>query len=165
MPDTVKPATVSVSTLAAHLDLSRTYIGKLEAEGVIQRQGDDFPLHQSRIAYIHFLRRERKLSPRGEADAALAVAKTEMLNIAILEKRRTLVKRDEHNAQVDQMAGLVLTHLSGWPVRIAGNDLVLRRKAEALLHELRVEIAKACERMADEVGEPQLEQQPGWPDG
>ena len=39
-----KPATVSASALAQHLDRSRTYIGKLEAEGVIQRQGDGFPL-------------------------------------------------------------------------------------------------------------------------
>jgi hypothetical protein len=36
--------TVSASALALHLDCSRTYIGKLEAEGVIQRQGDSFPL-------------------------------------------------------------------------------------------------------------------------
>src|SRR3954462_11761589 len=33
-----KPATVSASALALHLDCSRTYIGKLEAEGVIQQQ-------------------------------------------------------------------------------------------------------------------------------
>ena len=46
-----KPATVSASALALHLDCSRTYVGKLEAEGVIQRQGDGFPLDhwQSRI--------------------------------------------------------------------------------------------------------------------
>ena len=39
-----KPATLNASTLAQHLDCSSTYIGKLEAEGVIQRQGDGFPL-------------------------------------------------------------------------------------------------------------------------
>ena len=32
-------ATVSASALAQHLDCSRTYIGKLEAGGAIQRQG------------------------------------------------------------------------------------------------------------------------------
>ena len=37
-----KPATVSASALALHLDCSPTYIGKLEAEGVIQRQADGF---------------------------------------------------------------------------------------------------------------------------
>jgi hypothetical protein len=59
MPETVtvdgpqvakRTATVSASSLALHLDCSRTYIGKLEAEGVIQRQGDGFLLDQSRVA-------------------------------------------------------------------------------------------------------------------
>ena len=39
-PRSRKPATVSASALALHLDCSRTYIAMLEAEGVIQRQGD-----------------------------------------------------------------------------------------------------------------------------
>jgi hypothetical protein len=43
-PRSRKAATVSASARAQHLDCSRTYIGKLEAEGVIQRQGDGFPL-------------------------------------------------------------------------------------------------------------------------
>ena len=57
-PRSRKPATVSASALALHLDCSRTSIGKLEAEGVIQRQG--FPLDQSRVAYLRYLRRERR---------------------------------------------------------------------------------------------------------
>jgi hypothetical protein len=58
-PRSRSSATVSASALALHLDCSRTYIGKLEAEGVIQRQGDGFPLDQSRIAYLRYLRCER----------------------------------------------------------------------------------------------------------
>ena len=53
-PRSRKAATVSASALALHLDCSRTYIGKLEAEGVIQRQGDGFPLDQSRVAYLRY---------------------------------------------------------------------------------------------------------------
>ncbi|MGY3124302.1 hypothetical protein ACVWXQ_008239 [Bradyrhizobium sp. S3.14.4] len=68
--------TVSASALAQHLDCSRTYIGKLEAEGVIQRQGDGFPLDQSRVAYLRYLRRERRQSSRSEADAAQGAAMT-----------------------------------------------------------------------------------------
>ena len=37
-PRSAKPATASASALAQHLDCTRTYIGKLEAEGVIQRR-------------------------------------------------------------------------------------------------------------------------------
>ncbi len=152
-----KPVTVSASGLASHLDCSRTYIGKLEAEGVIQRQGDGYPLDRSRVAYLRYLRRERQQSPRSEADAAHAKAKTELLQIRIEEKKRTLVRRDAHEAMIDQMAGLVLTKLGGWPARIAGADLGLRRRAEAVLHELRIEIAEACQQMADTCGEPPLD--------
>jgi hypothetical protein len=51
-PRSRKPATVSASALAQHLDCTRTYVGKLEAEGVIRRLGDGFPLDQSRVAYL-----------------------------------------------------------------------------------------------------------------
>jgi len=47
-----KPATVSTSALALHRDCSLAYVGKLEADGVIQRQGDGFPLDQSRVDYL-----------------------------------------------------------------------------------------------------------------
>ena len=108
---------MSASALALHLDCSRTYIGKLEAEGVILRQGDGFPLDQSRVAYLRYLRRERRQSPRAEADAEHATAKAEMLHIQIAEKRHVLVKRDKANELIDQIAGTVLTHLSGMAAR------------------------------------------------
>src|SRR5215831_15956644 len=74
--------TVSASALALHLDCSRTYVGKLEAEGVIRRQGDGFLLDQSRVAYLRYLRRERQRSPRAQADADHVKVKTEMLQLA-----------------------------------------------------------------------------------
>ncbi len=154
-----KAASVSASVLALHLDCSRTFIGKLEAEGVIQRTDQGFPPDQSRVAYLRHLRRERQQSPRSEADAAHAKAKTELLQMRIEEKKRTLMWRDAHEVMIDQMAGLVLTKLGGWPARIAGADLGLRRRAEAMLHELRIEIAEACQQMADKCGAPPLEEQ------
>jgi gluconate kinase len=87
-PRSAKPATVSASALALQLDCSRTYIDKLEAEGVIQRQGDGFPLDQSRVAYLRHLRRERRQSPRSEADADHVRVKTEMLQLRLMENQR-----------------------------------------------------------------------------
>ena len=84
-------ATVRASALAQHLDCSRTYIGKLEAKGVIQRQGDGFSLDQSRVAYLRYLRRERRQSPRSEAHADHVKVKTEILQLRLMEKRRELV--------------------------------------------------------------------------
>jgi hypothetical protein len=37
---------------------------------VIQRQDDGFPLDQSRVAYLRYLRREHRRSPRVDADAS-----------------------------------------------------------------------------------------------
>jgi hypothetical protein len=39
-------------------------------------------------------------------------------------------------------------------IGIAGADLVLRRKAEAVLRELRIEIAEAATKLADYSNEP-----------
>jgi hypothetical protein len=148
-------ATVSASALALHLDCSRAYVGKLEAEGVIQRQGDGFPLDQSRIAYLRYLRRDRRQSPRSEADIALARAKAEMLQIRIAEKKRTLVPLETYEAMIDEFAGLVLTHLSGMAARCS-NDLAVRRKIDAVVYEVRKEMAKVALEMADKNGEPPL---------
>jgi hypothetical protein len=153
-----KPATVSASALALHLDCSRTYLAKLEAEGVLQRQDDGFPLDQSRVAYLRYLRRERRQSPRGEAEAAHAKAKTELLQIRIMEKHRTLVRRDAVDELIDQIAGTVLTHLGGLSARCS-RDMQVRRNIDAVVMQIRREISEACSKAADENNEPPLNEQ------
>jgi hypothetical protein len=136
--------------LALHLDCSRAYIGKLEAEGVIQRQGDGFPLDQSRVAYLRHLRREHRRSPRTQADADHAKVKTEMLQLRLMEKRRELVRRDDVDALIDRISGVTLTALSSMPARCAPRgDLAIRRSFERVVCEVRTGIAAICQQMAD----------------
>jgi hypothetical protein len=153
-----KPVTVSTSTLAAHLDCHRTYIQKLEAEGVLRRarDGGGFPLDQSRVAYLRFLRRERKQSPRSEADAEFQRAKSELIRIRIAEKQKTLIPLEEAVGHMDEVVGLFLTHLSGFAARCGGRDLVVRRAIDQAVHDLRVEISEAASKLADKYGEPPL---------
>jgi hypothetical protein len=159
-PRSRKHATVSASALALHLDCSRTYIGKLEAEGVIQRQGDGFPLDQSRVAYLRYLRRERQQSPRSEADADHVKVKTEMLQLRLMGKRRELVRRADVDELIDGIAGVTLTALSSLPARCAlRGDLAIKRSIERVVFEVRTEIAKVCQEMADKHGEPPLSEQ------
>jgi phage terminase Nu1 subunit (DNA packaging protein) len=156
----VRFRTVRASALAQHLDCSRAYIGKLEAEGVIQRQGGGFPLDQSRVAYLRYLRRERQQSPRTEADADHLKAKTEMLQLRLMEKRRELVRRADVDALIDGIAGAVLTHLSSMPARCAPRgDLAMRRSIGRVVFEVRAEIANVCQQMADKHDEPPLDAQ------
>ena len=110
-----KPATVSASALAVHLDCSRTYVAKLEADGVIQR----FPLDRSRVAYLRYLRRERRQSPRSEADADFQRAKSELIRLRIAEKQRELVQQADVDALIDSLFG------AAWRVvEIAGRVIV-----------------------------------------
>ena len=153
-----RPACVSASALAQHLDCSRTYIHKLEAEGVLQRQGDGFPPDQSRVAYLRYLRRERRQSPRSEVDADHVKIKTEMLQLRLMEKKRGLVRREDVDALIDAMAGTVLTHLSGMAARCS-RDMAVRRNIDAVVTEIRREIATACLAKADEWNEPPLNSQ------
>jgi hypothetical protein len=130
-----KPATVSASALAPHLDCTRAYIGKLE-EGVIQGQGHGFPLDQSRVAYLRYLRRERRQSQRSEADADYVKVKTEMLQLRLMEKKRELLRRADFDEAINSIAGIVVTHLSGMAARCT-NDLTVRRKIDAVVYEVR----------------------------
>jgi hypothetical protein len=157
-----RPVVVANATqLGQHLDLTRQRVAALADEHVIERLPDGrFDQDDCRLRYLRWLRDPARRSARSEADAAHVQAKTEMLQIKLAEKRRDLVRRDEANALLDEVAGVMLTHLSAWPARIAGPNLELRRRAEALLIELRRDIAIACDRLGDERGEPPLDQQP-----
>src|SRR5258705_12715198 len=88
-PRSRKPVTVSASAMAAHLDCTRAYIRKLEGEGVLHCApgGSGFDVDASRVAYLRYLRRERQQSSRTQADAAHANAKTELLQLRIMEKQ------------------------------------------------------------------------------
>jgi hypothetical protein len=71
--------------------------------------------------------RQHRRSPRTEADAGHVKAKTELLQIKIEEKKRTLVRRDAADELIDQIAGTVLTHLSGMAARCS-RDMVIRQQ-------------------------------------
>jgi hypothetical protein len=69
-----------------------------------------------------------------------------------------LVRRDDANELLDTVCGVVLTHLSGMAARCS-RDMIVRRNIDAVVHQVRTELAQVCLRMADERGEPPLDQQ------
>jgi phage terminase Nu1 subunit (DNA packaging protein) len=131
----------------------------LTAQGVIERRSDGlFDQEVSRLKYLAHLRAEHRRSPRAAADAELASAKAALLRIRIEEKQRTLVRQSEVDELIDQIAGVTLTALSSLPARCAPRgDLATRRAIERAVFEVRTEIAKVCEEMADKCGEPALD--------
>ena len=81
-----------------------------------------------------------------------------MLQLRLMEKKHELVRREDVNALIDEISGVTLTHLSGMAARCS-NDLTVRRKIDAVVHQLRTEIAEHCIKIADERGEPPLDEQ------
>ena len=71
----------------------------------------------------------------------------------LMEKKRELVRRDDVDALIDQVAGTVLTHLSGMSARCS-RDVQVRRNIDAVVDQIRREIAEACSKAADECNEP-----------
>jgi hypothetical protein len=132
-------------------------IGKLEAEGVIQRQGDGFALDPSRVAYLRYLRRERRQSPRSEADADFQRAKSELIRLRIAEKQRHLIPLEEAVGHMDEVVGLFISRLSGFAARCGGRDLAARRVIDQAVYDLRLEISEAATKLADQRGEPPLD--------
>jgi hypothetical protein len=96
------------------LQSSRWHIDQLAQHGVIERRSDGlFDQDVSRPEYLTHLRSEHRRSPRAAADAEHALAKAALLRIRIEEKQSTFVRRSDVDALIDQIAGTVLTHLSG----------------------------------------------------
>ena len=98
--------------------------------------------------------RERQRSPRSEADVAFQNAKTKLIEMRISERERATIPMTEVTETIDQIVGVMLTHLGGMPARVAGHDLQLRRKVEAVVFETRLAISEAAGKMADQRDEP-----------
>ncbi|MET0710614.1 MAG: hypothetical protein ABWY82_27800 [Tardiphaga sp.] len=50
----------------------------------------------------------------------------------------------------------MLTHLSGMSARCS-RDPLIRRSIDAVVHQVRTELAQVCTKLADERGEPPLD--------
>jgi hypothetical protein len=94
------------------------------------------------LKYFDHLRSEHRRSPRAAADAKHAEAKTELLQIRIEEKKRSLVRRSDVDELLDAMCGTVLTHLGGMSARCS-RDMQVRRSIDAVVLQIRSEIAAA----------------------
>lgn len=148
---------VSGYTLARHFGITRQSVDALATQGVIERRPDDHKFDQdaSRLRYFAHLRAEHRRSPRLQADADHIAAKAEMLRIKIMQQQRVLVLREDADAMIDTLVGIVLTALSGLPARCS-RDPSARRNIALAVDQVRREMAQVCETMADKNGEPSL---------
>ena len=148
---------VTPNSLATHLGMSRQNVARLTAEAVIEQRSDGhYDQTASRLKYIKHLREHHRHTPRSQADTDHLRAKTEMLQLRMMEKKKELVRQDDVDELIDQIAGTVLTHLSGMAARCS-RDMQVRRNIDAVVMQIRREISEACSKAADERNEPPLD--------
>lgn len=133
---------VSAVKLAAHLDVGRTFIPRLEADGVIHRlPGGGYRLTEARTNYIRHLRRAKAQSPKSKAEQAFLNERTKALEIKNAQRLGELFPTTVANEIIDEYIGSVISALQNMPSRIAGSDLLLRRRIEREIYEVRRLIA------------------------
>jgi hypothetical protein len=81
-----------------------------------------------------------------------------MLQLRLLEKKKELVRQEDVDEMLDSICGIVLTHLSGMSARCS-RDIVVRRNIDAVVMQIRREMAAASLAKADEWNEPPLDEQ------
>lgn len=149
-------AAVTATQLGVHLGITRQWIAALADENVITRLPDGrFNETDSRLRYLNWLRDPARRSAKSEAGARLIHAKAELIQLRIAEKRRDLIPKDEVDQTIDAIAGIVTTHLGGMAARCT-SDLRIRAVIDAVVRQVRAEMAAAANKLADERGEPPL---------
>jgi len=155
---------VSARTLSDHLDLGATFIRKLESEGVLQRTPKGFHIDQARVAYIRHLRRERRQpSPQHEATADLAAARAEWLRLRSAERMKELVPVEIFDRTIDELAGATFVAMSSIPARLFpyAQNIPERRRCEAVIFQVRRDLAAKALRRAEEVEAAEAQGQGG----
>lgn len=154
-------ATVLVSgyELARHFGCSRQNVDLLASQGIIERRAADglFDQDVSRLKYLAHLRSEHRRSPRAAADAEFALAKAELVRLRVAEKKRELIPQEEAFGP-DGATGRPVPDRPEWlrgPV--CGRDLAMRRVVDKAVYDLRLRISEACTKLADQRGEPALD--------
>ena len=157
----IGPVMVSAKQFALHCGIANQHVTQLLHQGVLERRSDGkYNQDLNRLRYFNHLRSKNYRSPLAVADAEHASAKAELVRIRIAQARRDFVKRNDVNELIDSIAGITLTHLSGMSARCAPpGDAVTRRNIDAVVYQIKREISLAASAMADERGEPPLDQQ------
>jgi len=133
----------SLSAVAQHFGISRTAARDLEIQGIINRAEG---LDCCRLRYLQHLRARR--SNGSAADAAYREARAREIEVRTAERLGRYVAREEFDAMIDALCGMVRAELSGLPARIARGDLALRRIVEAEVNGVLHRLADAAERQA-----------------
>lgn len=138
----------TATATAAHLDVARSFLDKLEGSGVIARlPGGGYNLTAARTAYIRHLRQAKVRSPKADAEAEFLRQKSAALEIRTMQRLGQLVPSFLLDETVDVIVGAFRAELNMLFARYT-RDNIERRKLETLIRDLLTRVANEAGRRA-----------------
>jgi hypothetical protein len=129
-------------------DFSKQRLSQLEQAGVVKRAAkDSWPLATTIKAL--FADARQRSQEYSEANAKLENLKVAREKLKLAKESRDVVPASDIETLLIFFTGRLLPFLSAFPIHVAGPDLALRRKVEAIVREGQTQMAAACEAEAN----------------
>ena len=152
-PAAQEAGTITLEQAARLLMISDERVRQLVKEGYIPKTArNTYPLVGVVQGYIRSLKDDEKRSSKTASASALQDARRREIELRTLARDRELVDIDEVVALFQELAGIVVSGLSGLPARVT-RDVVLRRKIEAQCDEIRKQFVARFGKGVDPSGE------------
>lgn len=141
------PEHIGTETLATLLGVTGRHIRDLAARGVIRKIGRDrYRLTDAvRAVFAHV---RSSVETKSEATSGFRKARTELIELELAEKRRSVIAATEAEAIVDYLAGKFGTALDALPARVT-RDPALRRALQAEIIAIQNDLAESFGRAAE----------------
>lgn len=147
MAENELPETIPITSFATLLGITPRRVRQQIAAGLVKAAGrGEVEFAASIRALLEDAREARETAPLAAARAQLLRARAASAEIELAKRDGLLMDVEEARALFQELAGLLVAGLSGLPVRIAGRDVAMRRKVEAICDQLRNELADRFER-------------------
>lgn len=148
------PEVVSIAELAGLFGVTpRQARNLLEGAKVKSTARGAFPLALSIRAVLTHARENRETDELAKARARTLNAKAKAQELALARQERELIPMDDAIAEYDALVAAVRDEMFGLPVRIARDNLNLRRKIEGEVHGAQKRIAKVLTETEERVRE------------
>lgn len=137
------PEAASADALATLLDVTPRRVRQIASESHIKAAGRGlWPVAPIVRAAVAAAGREREGSAERDARAALMRARAREIELRTAREEGELVPTEEAVAYTQSVVGALISRMNGLPARIT-RDARERRKIEAILDEIRADVAKA----------------------
>lgn len=136
------PQTITVTQAAALIERSTRWVQLRVREGWIRTDGRGrYPVPSVVRGALAYYEDQMQRMAKNAAANRVTDARTREIELRIAERSRALIPIEDAEAVVADLAGAVLSQLSGLPARVT-RDLTLRRKIEA-------EVGKMIDNLRD----------------